>query len=489
MSWAPEQLEAATAAAAMAIDGTPRPPAGPFTPEAEARIEWAIARAALITAHDASTPLARALAATLRIDEPHARDRLLLWGALQLRASGDTARVAEWAGAITDDDHRREIVAHDVRLYADAEQLDAARSALAALPAMWTLRVDVENWHGYPRWIGSTAAAAATALASARVAAAPGARELLEQAQAATLPVEDWRANREYRALALAWARVGDLDRAFQMTMRMPGSERASAIVELLDRFGDAPGLTATYLETIARTAAAATRDAPLVVASSVDRAPLSAMVDQVVLGDVVAALARRYAARDDLAGAQALVESLSDTLAVRQEAALQLACARLRRGELSLDEVVQSAAAHDRLRPNLVAAAADVGATDVALALVRGARQPERLATATIARAIRDGRFEDAATMLRGVAMTPYDRSEQHAALVSALARAGRVVDALTAWDAIPEHPAGIPERIALAAGFRLVVALVATGETSRAEDLHRLLAIRLRTRARTES
>lgn len=483
IAWSPEQLVGARAAAASALDGTVELP--DVGPARRADVAWMVAEAALEAAHDASAALAQAFAAADGIADPTARDRALLRGALALREHGDLAGSARWASALQQERSRHEVVASDVRLLADAGNFDGARAALAAIPHSWTLLGDYEHWHGYPRALGSVAMAACVALGSARVASSPHAVALVEDAERATAFVdEEWRQNREYRAIALAWARLGQLERALVTTAKMPGSERAAAIVTVLDRFGDDPKADIERLDIIARQAVLAKRSEPLVITDErVGLRGTGLFVDQVVLAEVIAALARRYIARGDLAAAAEAVSSISPDLASHHEAHLQLQAAGLRRGESTLEDVLEDLSTNELLVANLARAAAAIPDVEIMHAILRSARHPQRIAANETRRAIQQLRLEDAAALLASSwsVLHSYDRADLHAALVDAHVTIGRIGDALQVWSSIAPHDEPTPEQIALAAGLRLVVALVANGEAGKAQVLRGAIAQRL--------
>ena len=489
----PDQLTAAVAAATMALDGTVTPPritARSYAPARQAEVDWTIALAALRTDHDAAAAIDRAFASADPIADADARDRILLWGALELRARGELARAATWAGALRGAEYRHELVAQDVRLLAESGDLDGARKALATLPPIWTLRADVDSWHGYPRWVGSAAAATCLALTSPQVAASPAARALVEDGERLSAQItEEWRQNREQRALALAWARLGELEHALIVTSRMPGSERSRALVELLDLFGDGSTVKLARIAALARRAIAATRSAPLVLSETLaDLDEVRDFVGQAVVGEVVAAIARRHLARNDLAAAAAAIETIPTNLSAHHEAALQLECVRLTRGETTLDRVMATVPPDGPYASNLLGAASAVGCMEVVDALLRGARHADRLATSEARHLIQHARFDDAAALLRSFwdRLRPIDRSELQAALITALSQAGRTIDALGVWSGTPAHDDELPEQSALAAGHRLIVALVATGAIEQAQALRGELAPRLARLAR---
>jgi tetratricopeptide (TPR) repeat protein len=480
VSLEPEQLTAAVAAATVALDGRVSPPEiepQMFFPQRHFEVAWTVALGALVTGRDAGELVERALAATSVIKKPGDRDRALLWGALELRAHGYSDGATHWTAGIQDADAKHELAAGDVARLAERGDIERARRALAELPAMWSIRSDVTAWHGYPRWLGSAAAAAA-------VVAAPETRGLVEDAERLSESIDqDWRRNREQRALALAWARLGDLERAFVAASRMPGSERADALVELLDRFGDAPGLEVATLARLARRAMASTRSAPFILTDSVgDRAELADFVGQATEAQVEAAIARRHLARGDLAAARKLAERLPANLSAREESALQVQCARLRLGEIGIDELMATVPTSDWIVPNLVDAAASSGCVPVVQALLPRAQYPDRIARNVIQRLTANGWLEAALAMLRGVGehIGPFDRAETQAQLAMALATAGRFDDAIALVRAAHDMPRA--DEVLLVAGHRVIVVLAAAGETAKASALRADLAPRLR-------
>ena len=441
-SWEDDQLAVAVAASQLVLDGAVDMP----RVEHQFELDWALALAARAIGRNADVD--RAFVSANAISDNAAKQRALLWGAIVL---GD----ARWSEGLADD-YRHELAARDA-------------GAIAALPGIWTLRIDVGSWHGYPRWFGSAAVAAG----------AIGERTLLEAVENKPI-AEPWRQNREYRALALAWVRAGDIERAFAAAARMPGSERADAIVELLELAGDHP---VDALAALAKRAMQATQSAPFVLGT--DRAALRDFVAQASDAAVVAAIARRHLARGDLASARALIDTIPDNIFVRHGAALQVECARIQRDDEALDEIRLR---HDEnTLPILVHAAGDMRCMPVVHALLRDAKHGDRLAVAQIRRFIYQAHLDDAATLLRWAwgRMTPIDCSDTQAELVDAFAGAGRAVDALALFRSLPAHEDDIPERGALAAGYRLIVPLVVADHATSARELRTELAER---RARLE-
>ena len=468
VAWEPTHLVAAAAAARAALDGAtdvPRIDIPSYAPERQAEIAWTVAAAARAAKRDATALVEGAFAAAKAVTDPAKRDRVLAWGAIELRRD-DAATARAWAAAIADPGYKPELAAHEVVRLAHAGDAAAAVVVLAKLPPQWAVRTDVTAWHGYPRWLGSAAAAACVATASSVFAASRDARVFVTAAEAATATItEAWRQNREERAVALAWARIGELDRAFAAASRMPGSERASAIALLLDGFGDAPGVDLVHLEALARKAIAATRQAPFVLGGSAsDRAALTAFVGQAVVGEVVAALARRHLARGDLTGASALVDAIPTSLATHHEAALQLACARKAADALALP--VDYAA-------NLAAAAAQVGCFDAMQRVLDGAPHADRIAENVAVATLADGRVDAVLALVHAIpSLSPARAASLHGDLGFALARAGRGAEALAVIAAIPAQPKNLEDGV-VAAGYRGVVALVAAGDPAGARAL----------------
>jgi hypothetical protein len=471
MSLDPTHLVAAAPAARAALDGgadVPRVEVTSYAPARQAEVAWTVASAALGAKRDAGALVDRAFTEADKVSEPYKRDRVLAWGAIELRRAGDTDRATTWVAAIKDADYKPELAAAEVARFAAAGDGEAARKAFAALPPMWSLRSDVEFWPGYPRWIGSAAAAACVALASPAFATSPAARQLVEDADQRTAKVsEAWRQNREYRALALAWARVGDLDRAMVATSRMPGSERSDAIVAILDDFGDAPGVDLARVGALARKAIAASRTAPLVLGANPQN-EMDTFVGQAVTADVVAALVRRHLVRGDRRTAKAAADSIPTNLSKHYEAALQVDC------QARLDTRDYAA--------NLAAAAAQVKCFDVMQRILQtetyGDRIAENIAWSTIA----TNHLDTALPMLRTITQLAPDRAAPlHGDLAFALARAGRGTDAVAVINAIPTQPYKNHEAAVLASGYRSIVVLVTLGDVTSAKALDALLAPRL--------
>jgi hypothetical protein len=470
--WTGDMLTAAAAAATLALDGTltwPVVRVESYSPAAQAEVDTTIAMTALATGRDHDA-VDRAFVTADGVAGNSPRDRVLRWGALELRARGD-ARAARWAAAIRDADFRHEVAAHDVRLCAEAGDFAAARAALAKLPPMWGV-MSGEAWPDHPRWLGSAAAASAVALTSPAVAAAPGARDLVGEAERMTAQItEDWRQNRELRILAMAWARAGELERALAATSRMPGSERARAIAGLLDGFGDAPGVDLARIVPQARAAIAATRSAPFVLSDG-PRGDIDSFIADAVSGEVTAAIVRRHLARGELDRARAAVVAIPTNLSSHHEAALQLACARLARGETTVEAIVSGLPEY--FRDNLLRAALEVGSLDVAAAMVHLVRFGHRIIANTINDAIHGGRLTAAAGMLRALWGRVEFATMCLAALVGKLVQTGRIAEAHALWQDLSAGERSDPLR---AAGHRLVIGLVLTRQPDAARAVHREL------------
>jgi hypothetical protein len=492
ISWEPEHIIAAVAAATLALDGFDSAPTiepKPYAPARQAEVDLALARAALAAKRDAGSIFDRAFASARSVSEDAKRDRALAWGAVELRVAGD-ARADAWAAEIGTRDYTPELAAYEVIRLAHAGKLSEATTALAALPPLWGVRTDVEYWHDYPRWLGSAAGAAAMALAAPIEARA--AQCLVDAADALSLQItEDWRKNREYRALALAWGRAGNLERAFAAASRMPGIERARVIAELLDRFGDAmvtsvgrsgDALPAKveHLAALAKASFAAPTGAPLVIGAVTDRAALSDFIAQATAGEIAAAIVRRHIARGDLAAADAAAAAIPSNLSAHHEAVLQAGCARLAVDARALEDVL--AALPDAYGSNLAAAAAQVGNVDVMQAIVTREPFGDRIASNVAWPMIATGRLDTARVLLQGIhELAPGRAPALHGELLSAFARAGRPADAIAVLTAIPTLKSKTLEQTVLAAGHRAVVELVALGEGAAARELHELLAPRL--------
>jgi hypothetical protein len=478
ISWEPDQLTADVAAATLAVDGRADPPtvtSQSYAPARQAEVDLTLVAAALATDHDAAALIDRAHASATAISEDSERKRALGWGAVELLEHGVDA--ARWTALLTDADDKHELGANQVRILAARGDLEGARRTLATLPPMWTIRSDVEYWHGYPRWLGSTAAAACAALASSAVVAAPGGRALVEDAEKLTAQItEGWRQNREQRAIALAWGRLGDLERGIVAASRMPGSERAGAIAELLDLYGDAPAVDLVRLDALARTAMAATKSAPLILAdANTNRAALLDFVEDATLGEVAAAIVRRHLARKDVAGAKTVLAKIPTNLSAHHEAALQLSCARLRENQITLDEAIAALPTDDLYAANLARAAAQVGCMPVVQAVLSEARFGERIASDILHDMLAYHEVDAAMPLLAWAwdRMSAPDLSERQAELIDALAQGGRATEALALFRKQPAHQYPIIESTALAAGYRLVVALVAAKATDDAKAL----------------
>jgi hypothetical protein len=481
ISWEPEHIIAAVAAATLALEGFDTAPAiepKPYAPARQAEVDLAIVRAAFAAKHDASSIIERAFASARSVTDEAVRDRVLAWGVVELRAVGDTGADA-WAAEIGSHDYAAELAAYEVVRLAHAGKLAEATRALAALPPLWGVRTDVEYWHDYPRWLGSAAAAAAVAIAAPIEASS--ANSLLEAADALSLQItEDWRKNREYRALALAWGRAGNLESALAAASRMPGIERARVIAELLDRFGDAPPMEVDRLGALAKDAFAAPTGAPLVLGAVTDRTALTDFIAQATAGEIAAALVRRHLARGDMSAADAAASAIPSNLSAHHEAVLQVGCARVAAGERTLDDVL--AALPDAYGPNLAAAAAQIGGVEVLQAIVNREQLGARLAVNVAWPMIATGRLDTARALLQGIdELAPSRAPALHGELLSAFARASRPADAIAVLSAIPALESKTLEQTVLAAGHGAIVELVALDERTAARELHELLAPRL--------
>ena len=463
----PDVLVVAVAAATVALDGIVTSPVlepKSWAPARQAELELTVALAALASQHDATAMLDRAFAAADTIDQAPARDRVLLWGVDAL-AHRDPVRAAAWAGALRDDDFHREVAAHELRRLDESSQ----RQALGRLPPMWGIRTD-EAWPGYPRWLGSASAAACVALAGPA---------LCEVAEHLTRQItEDWRQNREYRLLALAWARAGELERALIAASRMPGTERSSAIVDLLELFGDDPAIDLPRLAALAREAIAATRSEPFILGAA-DLDESRAFIDSAVTGAVEAAIARRHVNRGDLASARASIETIHDGLSVHHEAALHLACAQIARGEMTVDQVSADFASRP-FAQNLVEVAA-VSCLDLVPGLLHRVKFADRQLGNVTRNLIDQGRFDAASVLLSRFWDGMEKPGELAAALVTGLTLSGQVRDALVLVRTLPAPEYPIYQRMVLAAAYRLIVALVHAGELAEAQALRAELAPRL--------
>lgn len=481
ISWNPEQTVAAIAAGNLVVDGTVTPPVikpPSYAPEREFEVDWTLALAQRAVGADATALVERAFASASAIKNGGARDRALLWGALVL----DSGAAARWEQGLSAEDFRHELAGNRVRVRAEAGDLDGARRALQALPPTWGIRTDAEYWYGYPRWLGSPAAAACVALSSPAVATLPAARTLVEEAERRSSKIdESWRQNRELRTLALAWLRVGDGERALAAASRMPGSERGEALVELIGLADET--IAPARLEQLARGALAATREAPLVIADSeATRADVAAAVDGLLEAALEAALARRRALRGDLAGADELIARIAPSTSARHEAALHVGCVRIARGGTKLADVL-AAAPDGLLRSNLVRAAIADGCTPMVDALLPGEPHAGNLIAGSLADLISDGRLSEAAELLQRQhdRMQRIDRAEAMVMLVHRMVGAGMTREAVALFTRMPRDTDLIEWRH-LIAGHMLVVALAANGAPDEARRLRDELAPRVR-------
>lgn len=475
-----ECLLAAVAAARIAIEGqveAPRIEVRAYAPARGAEVAWTLALAALAARRDATALIDHAFELTGQISDRAWRDPMLLWGARALRERGELSLAARWSGAIEEVGCLHELGAQTVRLRAQAGDLAGAREALELLPPIWMYRD--ERWPWCPAWSGSAAVAACVALASPEVVASPGAHALVLAAEQSSARIDqDWRMNREQRALALAWARLGELDRAFAAAARMPGTERADVLAELLDGFGDGPTVALDRLERLARGAVAAQRGKPLVISEGEVAQETYDLIGDVVAARVIAAIARRHLVRGDFAAARAAITEITPMASVHHEAALQLECARLARGETSLAQVMRTVP--ESWRSNLVDAASAVGCDAVVERLLTG---PLRHRSNHVWSAIQRGQLGRAAILLRPAwrRIDSHDGGRLLASLVVALASAGRSVEAAALWAEFPPLETPYAERLALVGAHRLVVALVEEGAHGAARSLYDGLALRL--------
>jgi hypothetical protein len=495
ITWVKEQRLAAVAAATFALDGAvaiPSVDAPPYAQERRFQLEWTIARAGLAMGLDTAATTAvidQAFASASAMTDESKRDRALLWAALDLEDYGNPSAAARFVAAFRDNDFPVEHSAREIPRLVARGDIAGARRALAKLPPSWGIRTDVEAWHDNPRWYGSVAAAACVALAAPGALTAPEIKTLLEDAESITAKVADeWRLNRELRSLALAWGRVGELERAIVVASRMPGTERADALVELIDLFGKDAKLPLDQIDSLARHALAATQSDPLVIGSAdpADRADMKDFVAQVGLGEVVAAIARQQTARGDRAAAAKAIATIPENLSIRHKSALQLGCARILAGEQTIDDVLSTTPRDDLMIPNLIDAASDVGCVEVMQKLMRGHRLEQRLADNMLHRLIYAGRLDDAIALLRAEwdILSGVDRTERLDELLTSLARDGRASEGSTLFRSLPPETTDLIEERALVAGYRLVVALATSKNLAEAKTLRDSLAPRLSAR-----
>jgi hypothetical protein len=473
----PDQLDAARAASQVALHGTGSSPyvaPADHKPERQAEIDLTFALAMLAGKRDATAAIDAALVRTAAIDDATKRETVLRWGAIELR-DRKHARADTWRAKLSDESVRSELAAREVGWLAEAGDFAGARKALAALPATWDTYVDSEYWHGPPRWYGSAAVAACAALAHPAVASSAAARGLVEDAERQTSGISEdleWRENTAYRALAFAWARLGDLDRAVVVASRMPGgSERSRVLAELIDRFGDTPSVKLSRLETLAHTALAATRSAPMILGKA-DVVEMRDFIEGALHGEVTAAIVRRHVARQDFAAAREALAKIPKNYSLRYETSLQVSCA-------ANDHSLRGMPDGDLFAANLVGAAARVGCMQVLPALLQRGRFPERVAANVLRELIASATLDHARSMFGAVAdrLSSGDAADIQGALAEALAKHRRFADAIAFWNAAPRHAEEYPQKLALAAGHRLVVMLVEAGELASARALHATL------------
>ncbi|HEU0036172.1 MAG TPA: hypothetical protein VFQ53_36415 [Kofleriaceae bacterium] len=482
VSFDPDQLRAEHAAAAIAFGGPlvlPTTEPATYKPGRPAEIAFPAMLAALDTGR--GSQLVDEVDAVLEaISTPDVHWRLRLWGAYELLARGDRVRAERWVRWIPDVRYRDEYLGHELARRAQHGDVRGALDAIDRLPAEWALMSDMEYWAGYPRWLGSVAAAACAALAYRGVSADAG-RALVERAEQRTLEHdgEDWRANREQRALAFAWARLGDLERAWTAIGRMPGSERSKAISDLLDEVATSTTTDLAQLRDLARRALGT----PEPDAAEGDRSEdIHDFIETAMAGDVNFALVRAYLRRGDVAAAEATFDTIPSNLSVCYEAALVLECARLARGETTLDEVL-GVVPGEHYRANLVGAAMHAGCAPVIAPLLRGVRYPERIAANHLNAMLAAWQLGPALTMVQALrdVLSSGDRGELQLRLVRALVAAGQPLAALDVMRQLPPIEYPYPERMAVCAGFTAVVALVAAGHIAEAHALHADVAARL--------
>ena len=388
-----------------------------------------VAYATLAAGRDASSLLDAALAAATAVTDPAMRDRLLGWGAVELRtydvssppppqlprarlqARARRARCRSPRGS-----RRPRRSSHRARRAAADVGTPHRRRVLARLPALDRQRSCSGVRSSSPEGCGVTVCAHVRR--AGRGADLEGHRGVAAE-------------SRVPRARAGLGADRRS-DRAMLAASRMPGTERADVIVDVLDGVADTKTLDLAHVAALANKAiaAAATRAKPLVLTDpSTDRAELNDFIGQAALGEVVAALARRYIARGDLASAKAAVDAIPTNLSSHHEAALQLGCARKAKGEVTLDAIVAALpAAYDA---NLAEAAAQVGCVDVMKAILGRASYGERIAENVAWSTLASGRLDAALALLRAIDVLDATRvASLHADLAFALARAGRATD-----------------------------------------------------------
>jgi hypothetical protein len=273
----------------------------------------------------------------------------------------------------------------------------------------------------------------------------------------------------------------------------MPGSGRGTVIAALLDDFGDSSRVELGELERLARAAIAAPRGAPIVISDrdrfeapdAAERAARADFVDQVVTAEVVAAIARRHMVRGDLAAAESLIATIDDGFSLYHEAQLQLACVLHARGELDLADVVDGIGANP-FSANLISAAMRVDGVEIAATLARSVKHGGRIAGNVAHELVDRGRSEVARALVLAAwdQIVMIEQADLQALLAGAFARDGRWADAIAMLET--QHRAAIPERVVIAAGLRLVVAMALAGVVQPARELRDALRQRLRSAPR---
>jgi hypothetical protein len=367
------------------------------------------------------------------------------------------------------DDGDQERRARDSVARAASGDLVGAREGVAALPPTWSVYSDPFGGAAH-RWLGSPAMAACMSLVPDAAARATGARELVEAAEAVTRHVnDDWRRNREWRAIATAWARVGDPERALAAAVQMPGSERAELIGELVRDLGpDVPADRFARLVAGARAALATKPGTPLVIPDRAD-GPSKELTDVVqgsIAGEVEAALVVALVARGDLDGAQAGIARIPDNLAAHARALGAYACGLARAKRAAPSDAISFAEAY-------VSGLADAGCGAEARAFAGAGG--DVLARQTIAALLADSLVDDAADVYADhrAGWDGAPGADQLCLVLDALARAGRVDHARLLLAAEPPAKYPLIRQEISTCGLRVVPAMVRAG---RADEARRL-------------
>ncbi|MFN0249644.1 MAG: hypothetical protein ACKV2T_22360 [Kofleriaceae bacterium] len=483
----PDFVTMSAAAARAALHG------GSYVPEPIGAISehralttWMVAYGRLVAGRDAGALLDAALTEATAIQEATLepvtqkpfgvikRDWLLAWGAIELRHR-DPKRAARWAAAVSDPAFRAELAAYVAVDFAAAGDVERARLAITALPGAWSW-FGTRHTNGYPRALGGAATAVCVALAAPRAAGSPAAYSVVEAAESRVGTIEEpTRRQREYRALALAWARVGDLERALVAISKIQGDERARAM-EFLDDFGDAPTVDLTHLARLACAAIATENNA----SRSNHPANVTELVHNKAKAVLATILMRRSIARNDLRTAATIADAIPTAYSEHYAAKLQLGCARAARGETTIDAVVaELPASYESV---LVDAAAKVDCIDAMKKLLERKRDSPPAKEAAIS-AIAAGRLDRALAMIRSLDVLAVEQASMvHAELLVALVHANRPNDAITVLRAIPEQlRTAYDEELVADAGYRAVIILVAAGDLAAAKELDAMLAPRM--------